>query len=145
MESSNANCAKNLLWTVILVKYIPSHVVGTCWYLFGLQRVNQCLQDACHDSGIARCMRFIDCGHGNDYPGFASDPTWDQWKNNENATACFTGGDFSFRIYAQAVNLTTEGSVVTRYVYALFWRFQASPSLHGSKTKFMLSSFCGRG
>lgn len=90
------------------------------------QRVNKCLRDACHRSGIGDCMRFIDCGHGDDPTRFASYPTWDQWKNNDEASACFGGGDFSFGIYNQVVNLTTEQNVMTRYVYSLFWGFQVS-------------------
>lgn len=94
--------------------------------MYCVQRVNQCLRDACHDSGIAGCVKFIDCGHGDNYRGFASDQTWEQWKNNDNATACFSGGNFSFGIYGQAVNLTTHTSVFTRYIYSLFWGFQVS-------------------
>lgn len=93
--------------------------------------MNQCLRDACRESKMARCVEFIDCGYGNDYRNFWRDPTWDQWKNNSDAVACFTNGGFDYGIYEQAVNLTTEGSVVTRYVYSLFWGFQVSlPSLH---------------
>ncbi|XP_027167460.1 probable cyclic nucleotide-gated ion channel 20, chloroplastic isoform X1 [Coffea eugenioides] len=127
-ESAWANFVINLLMFVL-----SSHVVGSCWYLFGLQRVNQCLRDACHDSGIARCMDFIDCGHGNDHSWFASDPTWDLWKNNANATACFGGGNFSFGIYAQSVDLTTTENVITRYIYSLFWGFQQISTLAGNQ------------
>lgn len=127
-ETAWANFVINLLMFVL-----ASHVVGSCWYLFGLQRVNQCLRDACHDSGILNCMRFIDCGHGDDYHEFTSDQTWHQWRNNSNATACFSGGDFSFGIYQQAVNLTAEESVVTRYTYALFWGFQQISTLAGNQ------------
>ncbi|KAL3512454.1 hypothetical protein ACH5RR_025171 [Cinchona calisaya] len=127
-ESAWANFVINLLTFVL-----SSHVMGSCWYLFGLQRVNQCLRDACRQSGIPRCREFIDCGHGTDYAEFEIDPIRNQWRNNDNATACFGGGgNFSFGIYAQAVNLTTEGSVVTRYVYSLFWGFQQISTLAGN-------------
>ncbi|KAF3652922.1 putative cyclic nucleotide-gated ion channel 20, chloroplastic [Capsicum annuum] len=127
-ESAWANFFINLLTFVL-----SSHVVGSCWYLFGLQRVNQCLRDACRGSKIARCVEFIDCGHGNDYTKFRWDPTWDQWKNNSDAVACFTNGGFDYGIYEQAVNLTTERSVVTRYVYSLFWGFQQISTLAGNQ------------
>ncbi|PON81933.1 Ion transport domain containing protein [Trema orientale] len=120
---SGANFTKNLLWTAILVQYIPrlyrflpllagqspngfifetawanfainlttfmlpGHVVGSFWYLFGLQRVNQCLRDACHNSSIQLCMKFIDCGDGSSIQDFVKDPTWDSWKENVNSTA----------------------------------------------------------
>ncbi|XP_071901936.1 probable cyclic nucleotide-gated ion channel 20, chloroplastic [Coffea arabica] len=130
-ETAWANFVINLLIFVL-----ASHVVGSCWYLFGLQRVNQCLRDACHDSGVQGCMNFIDCGHGNDYSKFTSDPTsldhWNHWKSNDNATGCFSGDNFSFGIYEQAVNLTTKESIVTRYTYALFWGFQQISTLAGN-------------
>ncbi|XP_059304210.1 probable cyclic nucleotide-gated ion channel 20, chloroplastic isoform X1 [Lycium ferocissimum] len=127
-ESAWTNFFINLLTFVL-----SSHVVGSCWYLFGLQRVNQCLRDACRGSNITRCMDFIDCGHGNDYRKFSSDTTWGQWKNNSEAVACFTNRGFDYGIYEQAVNLTTEKSVVIRYVYSLFWGFQQISTLAGNQ------------
>ncbi|PIN05897.1 Cyclic nucleotide-gated cation channel CNGA1-3 [Handroanthus impetiginosus] len=132
-ESAWSNFVINLLTFVL-----ASHVVGSCWYLFGLQRVNQCFRDACHNSNITHCVEFIDCGHGNDTTKFTRNQTWESlwesWKNNENATACFGGGDFDFGIYKSAVNLTTHKSVVTRYVYSLFWGFQQISTLAGNQT-----------
>ncbi|KAK4479263.1 hypothetical protein RD792_014774 [Penstemon davidsonii] len=127
-ESAWANFFINLLTYVL-----ASHVVGSCWYLFGLQRVNQCLRNACRDSNITRCPNYIDCGHGNDYEGFQHDPTWDLWKRNENATACFGQGGFDFGIYQTAVNLTTHQNVLTRYIYSLFWGFQQISTLAGNQ------------
>lgn len=70
-------------------------------------------------------MSFIDCGHGNDAEGSTgNDGLRNTWKTNENATACFNQDGFQYGIYVQAVSLTTENSVITRYVYALFWGFQ---------------------
>ncbi|KAK9278892.1 hypothetical protein L1049_028473 [Liquidambar formosana] len=118
-ESAWANFVINLLTFVL-----SGHVVGSCWYLFGLQRVNQCLRDACSDSRIDSCMQFIDCGHGDD-ENFNSDPKRMQWINNGNASACFVGqGGFPYGIYSEAVELTTKHSFITRYVYSLFWGFQ---------------------
>ncbi|PIN05895.1 hypothetical protein CDL12_21560 [Handroanthus impetiginosus] len=82
-------------------------------------------------------MEFIDCGHGNDYRKFTRnqrwESLWESWKNNENATACFGDGDFDFGIYKTAVNLTTQKSVVTRYIYSLFWGFQQMSTLAGNQ------------
>ncbi|KAL8547797.1 hypothetical protein ACS0TY_007216 [Phlomoides rotata] len=133
-ESAWSNFVMNLLTFVL-----ASHVVGSCWYLFGLQRVNQCFRDACQDSNIReQCEKFIDCGHGNDYERrFANDngsvSDWDAWKKNENATACFGKDGFDFGIYQAAVNLTTRKSIVTRYVYSLFWGFQQISTLAGNQ------------
>ncbi|KAK4479268.1 hypothetical protein RD792_014779 [Penstemon davidsonii] len=121
-----ANFSVNLLTFVL-----ASHIVGSFWYLFGLQRVYQCLRDACHDSNIARCRDYSDCGHGNYYEGFQNDPTWELWKRNDNASACF--GQDGFGIYQNAVNLTTHQNVLTRYIYSLFWGFQQISTLAGNQ------------
>ncbi|KAL6962822.1 hypothetical protein U1Q18_037783 [Sarracenia purpurea var. burkii] len=118
-ESAWANFVINLLTFVL-----AGHVVGSCWYLFGLQRVNQCLRDACHDSEMDSCIEFIDCGHGQNIEGFKQNPSWGSWTNNENATACFADEGFDYGIYEKAVNLTTKHSIIKRYIYSLFWGFQ---------------------
>ncbi|KAL8530087.1 hypothetical protein ACS0TY_007251 [Phlomoides rotata] len=121
--SAWSNVIMNLLTFVL-----ASHVVGSCWYLFSLQRVHQCFQDACRDSNITRCMHFINCGHGNEY---VTDV--EAWKNNENAIACFGKDAFDFGIFQTAVNLTTQKSIATRYVYSLFWGFQQISTLAGNQ------------
>ncbi|KAK7314722.1 hypothetical protein VNO77_33249 [Canavalia gladiata] len=127
-ESAWANFIINLL-----IFMLASHVVGSCWYLFGLQRVNQCLRDACHSSNIPGCMKFIDCGHGlngNNHPGRTSD----QWINNTDAIACLNPSPdgFPYGIYENAVPLTIETNVVNKYVYSLFWGFQQISTLAGN-------------
>lgn len=125
-ESAWANFVINLLTFVL-----SGHVVGSCWYLFGLQRVNQCLRNACHNSGINNCMDVIDCGSGRQ-PSDHSDLT--NWRNNTKASSCFTEDGFSYGIYVQTVNLTTEESILTRYVFSLFWGFQQISTLAGNQT-----------
>ncbi|KAF8730239.1 hypothetical protein HU200_017217 [Digitaria exilis] len=124
-ESAWANFVINLLMFVL-----AGHVVGSCWYLFGLQRVNQCLRDACSSSTIPYCDTFIDCGGGSGSVLFRQ-----QWFNDSDAAACFnTGNDapFQYGIYQQAVLLTTEDSAVKRYIYSLFWGFQQISTLAGN-------------
>eukprot|EP00261_Vitis_vinifera_P040810 XP_019082053.1 PREDICTED: probable cyclic nucleotide-gated ion channel 20, chloroplastic isoform X5 [Vitis vinifera] len=130
-ESAWANFVINLLTFVL-----SGHVVGSCWYLFGLQRVNQCLRDACHNSIIKNCMDFIDCGHGEKVRDFRDlrNLDWQPWKSNENASACFSDDGFPYGIYTKAVILTTKPSIVTRYTYSLFWGFQQISTLAGNQT-----------
>lgn len=73
-------------------------------------------------------MDFIDCGYGDDTDRFKQQhETWDSWKINTNASACFNkDGNFNYGIYREAIKLTTEKNAVTRYVYSLFWGFQVS-------------------
>ncbi|XP_074335092.1 putative cyclic nucleotide-gated ion channel 20, chloroplastic isoform X1 [Apium graveolens] len=126
-ESAWANFVINLLTFVL-----SGHVVGSCWYLFGLQRVNQCLRDACLENW---CIRYIDCGQGNENERFQENPvSWTNWTNNANANACFGQGSFSYGIYTQTVGLTTESALTTRYMYSLFWGFQQISTLAGNLT-----------
>lgn len=127
-ETAWANFVINLLIFVL-----AGHVVGSCWYLFGLQRVNQCLRNACADSQL-RCKEFIDCGRGDSVAKFQGDIQWKFWKNNTNATSCLTTeGPFNYGIYGEAVKITTLPSIVTRYIYSLFWGFQQISTLAGNQ------------
>lgn len=90
-----------------------------------MQRVNQCLRDAC-DGGS--CIKFIDCGRGNEDERFKGDQDWNGWTNSTNASACFGEDGFSYGIYKQTVNLTIKSDLTTRYIYSLFWGFQVSSS-----------------
>ncbi|XP_058779441.1 probable cyclic nucleotide-gated ion channel 20, chloroplastic [Vicia villosa] len=112
---------------------LSGHVVGSWWYLFGLQRVNQCLRNACKKTYFDECSKFIDCGHGN-IEQHLIETNWTQWKKNDNASACFTENGFEYGIYLKAVNLTTKDNVITRYVYSSFWGFQQISTLAGNLT-----------
>ncbi|XP_052722681.1 probable cyclic nucleotide-gated ion channel 20, chloroplastic isoform X2 [Vigna angularis] len=123
-ESAWANFIINLL-----IFMLSGHVVGSFWYLFGLQRVNQCLRNACRDSNIRGCSTFIDCGR-------SSGRKSDIWSENVNASACLnaSSGAFQYGVYVNAVALTTETRVVNKYVFALFWGFQQISTLAGNQT-----------
>ncbi|XP_062111008.1 probable cyclic nucleotide-gated ion channel 20, chloroplastic [Humulus lupulus] len=127
-ESAWANFIINLLTFVL-----SGHVVGSLWYLFGLQRVNQCLRDACNDTNPKLC-NFIDCGHGNVEEEGNTNILKINWiRNTIKANICFYEEDgFSYGIYMKAVNLTAEPNVITRYVYSLFWGFQQISTLAGN-------------
>ncbi|KAB5531722.1 hypothetical protein DKX38_018392 [Salix brachista] len=132
LETASANFIINL------VMYMLScHIVGSCWYLFGLQRVHHCLRDACHYTGFPdQCLKFLDCGRGKANEEYRSDPNWLKWTHNSNASKCFQMGGpptgFDYGIYAKAVNLTGK-NVITRYIYSLFWGFQQISTLAGNQ------------
>ncbi|KAI3724163.1 hypothetical protein L2E82_35931 [Cichorium intybus] len=128
-ESAWANFVMNLL-----TFFLAGHVVGSSWYLLGLQRVNQCLRKACRDSSIPNCLKFIDCGHGNDFWAFERDPQWNNWKKDNISSACFSEDGFPYGIYQKAVNLTAKDSIIIRYVYSFFWGFQQISTLAGNLT-----------
>ncbi|KAF0902596.1 hypothetical protein E2562_018090 [Oryza meyeriana var. granulata] len=123
-ESAWSNFVINLLMFVL-----AGHVVGSCWYLLGLQRVNQCLRDACAASNISKasCNEFTDCGINR--------IKTTEWLSNSNLIGCFDtkNGNFSYGIYQQAVLLTTEPGLKC-YIYSLFWGFQQISTLAGNLT-----------
>ncbi|XP_010937008.1 probable cyclic nucleotide-gated ion channel 20, chloroplastic isoform X1 [Elaeis guineensis] len=109
---------------------LSGHVVGTIWYMFGLQRVNDCLHAACSDSYILRCESFIECGHGNNN----SISAWQQWLNDSASGGCLTtDGGYAYGIYNQAVLLTTQPSIITRLIYAMCWGFLQMATLVGNQ------------
>ncbi|XP_073261073.1 LOW QUALITY PROTEIN: probable cyclic nucleotide-gated ion channel 20, chloroplastic [Populus alba] len=128
-ETASANFFINLFTFVL-----SGHIIGSCWYLLGLQRVNQCLRDACHVSSyLEECKKFIDCGDIRMLLDSMSQiKTGKKWINNAKASACFTPDGFSYGIYVQAVNLTGE-NIITRYTYSLFWGFQQISTLAGNQ------------
>ncbi|KAJ6868353.1 hypothetical protein NC651_033427 [Populus alba x Populus x berolinensis] len=125
-ETALANFFINLFTFVL-----SGHIIGLCWYLFGLQRLIQCLHLACRNSGHKNdCMKFIDSGRHEKH---GSDTSWHSWKENANASACFTLDGFSYGIYAHAVNLTGENTII-RYTYSLVWGIQQISTLAGNQT-----------
>ncbi|KAL0855434.1 hypothetical protein Bca101_060587 [Brassica carinata] len=113
----------------LLTFMLAGHVVGSCWYLFGLQRVNQCLRNACSSNRTeSECRQLIDCGREN------ITEVLEAWKTNANASACFQEDGFNYGIYLKTVNLTCNSTVwYTRYSYSLFWGFQQISTLAGNQ------------
>ncbi|CAA6659350.1 unnamed protein product [Spirodela intermedia] len=119
-ESAWTNFVINLLMFVL-----AGHVMGSCWYLFGLQRVNRCLQDACLASKITNCKVFLDCGRGPKYHNFTGNPDWEIWNKDAEASSCLSKSNtYSYGIYQQASIITKRDSFIVRYIYSLFWGFQ---------------------
>eukprot|EP00249_Psilotum_nudum_P024564 c29222_g2_i2 orf=140-2212(+) len=119
---------------------LVAHVVGSCWYLFGLQRVNQCLHDACFNATSSGCdYNFIDCGEGKNIPALMEEfgaSKWKVWITNANASDCLMGpssSTFTYGIYSSAVSLISESSIASKYFYSLFWGFQQISTLAGNQ------------
>lgn len=107
---------------------------GNGWILISvfllLQRVNQCLRDACNSTSLApNCSSLIDCGRGISIEQI--DQNRKNWSNDLYSNDCFNkDGHFQYGIYQQAVLLTTNNSIVKRYIYSLFWGFQVLHSVY---------------
>ncbi|XP_078165411.1 putative cyclic nucleotide-gated ion channel 20, chloroplastic isoform X3 [Carex rostrata] len=129
-ESAWTNFVVNLLMFVL-----AGHVVGSAWYLFGFQRVRQCLLDTCGSFNKTLCSSLIACGTGGDIDNFRQQFR-QQWRDYDKSSNCLdsTSDQFSYGIYQLAVPLTTKDSVITRYIYSLFWGFQQISTLAGNET-----------
>ncbi|KAI5060366.1 hypothetical protein GOP47_0024786 [Adiantum capillus-veneris] len=120
-ETAWANFAINLFMYLL-----AGHVVGACWYLFGLQRVNYCLQHLCEQERERGCqMLFLDCGDGRNLNNTTT-PEKRLWMNQSRAlSSCLTipTTDFAYGIYGNAVPVTMTSNFFAKYFYSLFWGF----------------------
>lgn len=114
----------------LLAFFLLSHVVGSFWYDFALNRVDQCLHKAC---GEPWCENFIYCKPRYKYGKFKNEPSLKIWKNNNNATACFSSDGYDYGIYVQAVSLMKESNLPMRYIFSLFWGFQQISTMAGNQ------------
>ncbi|XP_017225921.1 probable cyclic nucleotide-gated ion channel 20, chloroplastic [Daucus carota subsp. sativus] len=125
-ESWSSKFALNLL-----AFFLFSHVVGSFWYNFALDRVDKCLRKACGESW---CFDYIYCEPRNLYWEVIVDATlFEKWTNNKNATACFSRDAYDYGIYVQAVSLMKNSNLLMRYIYSLFWGFQQISTLAGNQ------------
>ncbi|XP_058108465.1 probable cyclic nucleotide-gated ion channel 20, chloroplastic isoform X3 [Magnolia sinica] len=138
-QSASGFIFKSALINVVinlLIFVVAPHVVGSFWYRFGVQRIYRCLRDACSIDDIEGCKRFLDCRHGENIRDFNSSHAyaWMLWQNSTTTNDCFDTdhGSFSYGIYEQVVVVSTEKSIVTRYMYSLFWGFQQISTLAGN-------------
>lgn len=124
VKNASNNFCRNLLICIL-----AGHVVGSSWYLFGLQRVNDCLWEACQASVLKNCQSFINCGRGGNIGKL--DPSWSKWRNI--SAPCFGKSDFfSYGMFEHVVMLATERSIVRRSGYSFFWGLQQISNLGGN-------------
>ncbi|XP_017251051.2 probable cyclic nucleotide-gated ion channel 20, chloroplastic [Daucus carota subsp. sativus] len=134
-QSTNALVFKSWLSKFVinlLAFFLFSHVVGSFWYYFALNRVAYCLRNACGENW---CLMYVSCERRYENENFVKDsPSFKNWKNNNNATACFGPSGYKYGIYVEAVSLAQESNLPMRYIYSLFWGFQQISTLAGNQT-----------
>lgn len=128
-ETAWANFAINLFMYLL-----AGHVVGACWYLFGLQRVNFCLHQVCNKELEIGCkLSFLDCGDGKNLEKTSLEKTL--WMNKSSALSdCLTipTSAFAYGIYGYAVPVTMNANIFSKYFYSLFWGFLQISTLAGN-------------
>ncbi|CAM6044249.1 unnamed protein product, partial [Sphagnum compactum] len=122
----------------IFMYLLASHVVGCSWYLFGLQRVNVCLQIACstdNTSSLLCLPQYLDCGYK--ITTNSGDQSRVNWIANTSATnSCLVAqsATFPYGIYSpMGYQVVQEPSVVHKYIYSLFWGFLQLSTLAGNQ------------
>ncbi|KQK00201.1 protein CNGC15b [Brachypodium distachyon] len=120
-ENAWAGAAYNLI-----LYMLASHVLGALWYLFSVQRQEECWRAACRLEGPPCEPRFFDCTTtvvstgGNE----------DIWHALSNVTSLCTppssngngnGGFYQFGIYADALDAKLTSSPFARKCFYSFW------------------------
>ncbi|CAK9874900.1 unnamed protein product [Sphagnum jensenii] len=120
----------------IFMYLLASHVVGCCWYLFGLQRVNSCLQNACtadNASSILCFSSYLDCGLGDPYNRTPADINWTS-QTSATSSCLLPNATFQYGIYGpMGFQVAQESSVVKKYIYSVFWGFLQLSTLAGNQ------------
>ena len=76
---------------------------------------------------------------------FEDDKNWQLWLNDSNSTDCLQGAlstVFTYDIYSTAVPLIITNSVITKYIYSLFWGFQQISTLAGNQVPSLFVWCC---
>ncbi|KAK9716039.1 hypothetical protein RND81_06G207100 [Saponaria officinalis] len=115
-----------------LAYLLSGHVVGSMWYLFGVQRLKTCLIDACIYSRTP-CDALMTCT-GFSRLNAESKQFFMSWNNNQDGSACLNpDGKFRYGIYSNAINLIVQPDFAKKYIYSLFWGFQQISTLAGNQ------------
>ncbi|KAL8140608.1 hypothetical protein V2J09_006629 [Rumex salicifolius] len=120
MEKAWAGAAFNLMLFVL-----ASHVVGSSWYLFSIERQESCWMRACRLEQPLCEFRYLDCYDKDDLTRAA-------WMKATNvSTFCDPEeGSYEFGMYAIAVTSgVTSSEFLRRYLYSLWWGMKQLSSL----------------
>lgn len=119
-ETAGANFVINMF-----IYLLAGHVVGCCWYLFSLQRINKCLQDVCFNEKMCQLSY---CGNERNMSSLLSVKN----KYLEASNTCLVEPSFNYGIYNTAIPVTFEAKFISKYVYSLFWGFLQLSTLAGN-------------
>ncbi|KAK2984723.1 hypothetical protein RJ640_004548 [Escallonia rubra] len=102
---------------------VPSSAVGACWYLLGLQRVANCLNEQCRGTQVCG-LRTVAC-QDPIYYGTSSplrDGTRLAWGENlEARSTCLKADDDFYGIYTWAVQLVTIENRFEKILFPIFY------------------------
>lgn len=102
------------------MKSVHSQVVGACWYMLGVERLDKCWSGVCtlNESATFGCTReFLDCAS---LTNTAIGAARQNWLNTTEGTSC-NSTNFNYGIYVNAINNNiASAGFLTRYLYSLW-------------------------
>ncbi|KNA23297.1 hypothetical protein SOVF_026090 [Spinacia oleracea] len=119
-ESAWLGAAYYLLWYLL-----SSHIAGALWYLFAVERIDTCWQNACQSQGDKCDDDFLYCGSHNM-------GNFEAWKNvsvevlGKMCSVEDEDSNFNFGIYTQAQSskIVESQTFVNKFCYCLWWGLQ---------------------
>ncbi|KAL5730975.1 hypothetical protein ACHQM5_003746 [Ranunculus cassubicifolius] len=106
---------------------MSAQLVGSYWYLFGIQRIKECLRNVCAMSKL-RCTTFIQCGSGKNNVRANFENNW-----RDVSSYCFEENLFNYGIYEGVIELSYN-HFLTKWTYSFFWGFQQISTMAGNQT-----------
>ncbi|KAK7401859.1 hypothetical protein VNO78_13685 [Psophocarpus tetragonolobus] len=108
----------------LIAYFVASHAAGACWYLLGVQRAAQCLEEQC--AKTAGCsLRTLCCKQPIYYGGsnIVRDKTRLAWAENREArSTCLDSSDnYDYGFYEWSVQLVTNDSRLEKILFPIFW------------------------
>ncbi|KAK9668252.1 hypothetical protein RND81_13G044900 [Saponaria officinalis] len=120
-ESAWLGAAYYLLWYLL-----SSHIAGALWYLFAVERIDTCWQQACA-SQVGKCEEgFLYCDNSYDMSTYA---VWRNISQDVLAKVCSVDDEqstFNFGIYTQAISsqIVEAQKFGDKFCYCLWWGLQ---------------------
>jgi len=120
-----------LKFAVFELKYVTCfifQIFGALWYLFSLERIDTCWQEACQNQGPDTCNEdFLYCGNHNV-------ENYEEWRNSSQEglkqfCSHEEGGEeetFNFGIYGRAMEskVVYTRNFVDKFWFCLWWGLQ---------------------
>lgn len=119
-ETAWAGAAYNLILYIL-----ASHLIGACWYLLSIERLEDCWKQACRLEQSSCQVKFFDCER-------VSDNERRSWFQSSNVTnKCDPNSNlYPFGIYADAITShVTSTKFFNKYFYCLWWGLKNLSSL----------------
>ncbi|OIW05253.1 hypothetical protein TanjilG_03642 [Lupinus angustifolius] len=108
----------------MIAYFVASHAAGACWYLLGIQRAVECLEDQCGKTNGCG-LKTLSCKQPIYYgtTTMVRDKTRLLWaKNREARSTCLDDpNNYDYGFYEWVVQLVTNDSRMEKILFPIFW------------------------